>query len=120
MDGLDAIYNSYPKATFINVVRNASDWYNSLLNWSHGGLFVKLRLCNGTGFPNGQSTRTDIQEFYEWHNNRIRQFVKDRPSINYIEIHVDDPIAGQILENRTGIPSSCWKHCRPDSPYCEG
>ena len=81
IDGLDAIYESYPTITFVNVVRNTEAWYNSIRNWSQASLFVRLRLCNATGFPDGQSTKKDIMKMYDNFNNMIRQFVKDRPSI---------------------------------------
>lgn len=119
IEGLEAIYHSYPNATFVNVIRNAQDWFTSLQKWSHASLFVRFRLCNATGFPNGQSTTSDFYDFYEWHNNLIRQFVRDRPSINYIEVQLESPDTGHLLEDRTGIPSQCWKQCRPDSVLCE-
>lgn len=76
-------------------------------------------MCNATGFPNGQSNIEDFYNFYNWHNELIRKFVNDRPTINYIEIQLDSINTGIILEEKTGIKSTCWKHCRPDSPLCE-
>lgn len=119
IEGLEAIYHSYPNATFVHVVRDTKEWYLSLQKWSHSSLFVRFRMCNTIGFPNGQSDANDFYEFYDWHNALIRRFVKDRPSINYIEIKLDDPNAGQILQDRTGISKGCWKQCRPDSVLCE-
>lgn len=120
IDGLDAIYNSYPNATFMNVVRDTEAWYTSLKTWSHSSLFVRFRLCNATGFPNGQSTREDFMAFYEAHNEMIRQFVRDRPSLTYIEVKLESPDTGRILEEKTGISADCWKKCKPEERHCEG
>lgn len=120
IDGLDAIFDSYPNATFVNVVRDTEAWYISLRNWSRNSLFVRFRLCNATGFPNGQSTKRDFMRFYEAHNHMIRQFVRDRPSLTYIEVKLEDPDTGRILEEATGITADCWKQCKPEKKHCEG
>lgn len=119
IEGLEALYHSYPNSTFVHVVRDSKEWYMSLQKWSHSSLFIRFRMCNTIGFPNGQSDANDFYEFYDWHNALIRQFVNDRPSINYIEVQLEDPNAGQILQDRTGISKDCWKQCRPDSVLCE-
>jgi hypothetical protein len=120
VDGLDAIYDSYPTATFVNVIRNETAWYSSLRNWSHSSLFVRFRLCNATGFPNGQSTQQDFYHFYLQHNERIRRFVRDRPSLTYVEVQLESPDAGRVLEEAFGISAHCWMKCKPDQVLCEG
>jgi hypothetical protein len=118
VDGLDAIYNAYPNATFVHPVRKASDWYQSLKAWSDGSLFIRFRLCNGTNFPNGQSTKEDIHRFYDWHNEMVRNFVKERPSLTYLELDLAAKETGGRLEERTGISSECWRKCLPDKKRC--
>ena len=120
IDGLEAIYESYPNITFVNVVRNTEAWYTSIRTWSQASLFVRLRLCNATGFPNGQSTREDIMQMYDNFNNMIRQFVKDRPSIHYIEVQLESNETGKVLQEATGIDSTCWKVCKPQDRHCVG
>jgi hypothetical protein len=120
IDGLDAIYESYPTITFVNVVRNTEAWYNSIRTWSQASLFVRLRLCNATGFPNGQSTKEDIMQMYDNFNDMIRQFVKDRPSITYIEVQLEANNTGLLLQEATGIDSACWKVCKPQERHCQG
>jgi hypothetical protein len=120
IDGLDAIYESYPTITFVNVVRNTEAWYHSIRTWSAASLFVRLRLCNATGFPDGQSTKEEIMQMYDNFNNMIRQFVKDRPSITYIEVQLESNSTGQLLQEATGIDSACWKVCRPQDRHCQG
>ena len=104
----------------MNVVRDSESWYTSLKNWSHSSLFVRFRLCNATGFPDGQSTAKGFMAFYEAHNEMIRQFVRDRPSITYIEVSLESSDTGRILEEKTGISERCWKKCKPEERHCEG
>ena len=120
VDGLDAIYESYPTITFVNVVRNTEAWYNSIRTWSQASLFVRLRLCNATGFPDGQSTKEDIMQMYDNFNKMIRQFVQDRPSITYIEVQLEANDTGLLLQDATGIDSACWKVCKPQERHCQG
>ena len=56
------------------------------------------------------SSVEDFREFYEWHKDLIRTFALEHPSWTYIEVDLEDPEAGQILEDRTGIDASCWGH----------
>ena len=58
--------------------------------------------------------------FYEAHNAMIRQFVRDRPSLTYIEVKLEAPDTGRILEEATGISADCWKKCKPEERHCEG
>lgn len=119
IDGLDAIYESYPRLTIFHVVRNSTEWYHSLKNWSHSSLFVRFRLCNATGFPNGQSGQADFIYFYEQYNEMIRQFVAERPSITYWEVALEAAHTGSVLAEATGIPRRCWKHCKPQERGCQ-
>jgi hypothetical protein len=112
------MYQSYPSATWVNVVRNATAWYQSLKSFSDGSLFVRFRLCNATGSPNGQATRDDFIRFYQHHQAQVRRFVHARPSLSYIEVPLEDPQTGLLLEQATGIPASCWQHCPPLQKGC--
>ena len=118
IDGLNELYESYPTMTFVNVVRNASDWFTSLVNWSNGSLFTRFRLCNMTGNPGGIGNENDFIEFYQWQNDRVRAFVKEHPSLTYIEVELESPETGRILSEATGIEASCWRKCRPQTTEC--
>ena len=48
----------------------------------------------------------------------IRNFVKARPSLTYLEVKLDDEGTPQFLEERTGIRDTCWRHCRPEEKDC--
>lgn len=119
IDALQPIYASYPNATFVNVVRDSKYWYSSLRNFSSASLFVRMRLCNATGFPDGQSSAEDFIRFYENHNEMIRKFVRDRPSLTYVEVQLESPETGKILQEQSGIPASCWKKCKPENQQCD-
>ena len=111
---------SYPNASFVHVVRDADAWYDSLQAWAHGSLFVRFRLCNATGFPDGQATRSDFLHMYRQHTERIRKFVTAHPSLTYLEVKLETPETGAMLANATGIDVSCWKDCKPDAVECKG
>jgi hypothetical protein len=118
VDALDAIYDSYPNATFVMVVRNTSSWFNSMESWGEGSLLKRWAGCNTTGFG-WTMEREKIEQFYDWHTENIRQFARNHPSINYIEVELESPETGRILEEKIGIPSKCWAKCTPYSKFCE-
>ena len=57
---------------------------------------------------------------YDNFNHMIRQFVKDRPSIQYIEVQLESNATGKLLQDATGIDAACWKVCRPQDRHCQG
>lgn len=78
-----------------------------------------MRLCNGTHFPNGQTDKQGWYGFYDWHNEMVRQFVRDHPSITYIEGQLEDENLGSVLAEKLGIEADCWKRCRPQFRQCD-
>jgi hypothetical protein len=120
VDALDQIYRHYPNITFIMVVRNTAQWYKSLESWGEGSLLNRWKLCNTTNLPGVDATEQDFMQFYDWHTDRIRKFVSDKPSIRYIEVQLESKDTGAILEREVGIPSRCWAKCTPYSKFCEG
>lgn len=103
----------------MHAIRDPEAWYESLKRWADGSVFVRMRLCNATNFPNGQSTKKDWIRFYTGHTNMIREFVKDHPSLTYIEIDIESNYTAKVLFNRIGIRSTCWKRCRPENMFCD-
>lgn len=57
---------------------------------------------------------------YDNFNQMIRLFVKDRPSITYIEVQLESNATGKLLHEATGIDAACWKVCRPQDRHCQG
>jgi hypothetical protein len=56
---------------------------------------------------------------YDNFNEMIREFVKNRPSITYIEVQLEGTDTGQKLEDATGIDRNCWKLCKPQERFCQ-
>lgn len=118
--GLDDIYEHYPTATIILVVRNTASWYESFANWGNGSLQDRWKICaNMTSIPLSSTNAEDFQQFYEWHSDSIRNFAKKHPSLTYVEVELESNLTGQKLEQEIGIPASCWGKCLPTSKFCE-
>ena len=116
LQAVDEIIRDYPNATII--VSYRSGWHDSILHFQ--GLRDRWRRRCPHIFPN--STNPEVwEEFYVAHRTRIRQAVEaSSSSIRYLEFDLKDPLAGQKLENFTGISWECWADCKPnlkcDSP----
>ncbi|CAB9496341.1 expressed unknown protein [Seminavis robusta] len=107
--GLEALYESYPQATILNIVRNTDAWVNSTSEfnnlWTRWG-----EKCDK--FPGPKATREDYTKFYDGHTEMIRQFAKEHPSMTYLEIPLESPDTGKMLEEATGVNQSCWLNSR--------
>lgn len=111
---LETIYKFHPNMTMILAVRNAAAWVDSVNKFYDLGYLLKTQ-CRTPGYfrrwPKHENvTDRDLQAFYEWQVGYVRQFAKDHPSISYIEIQLENPDSGSILEDRIGIPAHCWGH----------
>jgi hypothetical protein len=114
IDGLDAFYNAYPNSTLMLVTRNTSSWFHSFFEWNNHRLFRRWIRCNATGMPNNNHGKwKDFHNYYEWHQNMIRKFASDHPSMAYVEVGLESPDAGRKLEEAFGIPETCWGKCTP-------
>ena len=108
---LDAIWEAYPHATLMLVRRNATEWFRSasskrahfIQKWSN-------EAC--TDMPNSQTNETEWVQFYEDHTQTIRNFAAKRQGqMTYIELELESPDTGRLLQEQVGVPESCWKHC---------
>ena len=108
--GLEAFYNAYPNATIMLMTRNSTAWAASVQQWKSGILLRRWKRCDK--FPNRgvDSTATEIQQFYQWHVDTIRQFVADHPSLTYVEVSLEDESIGMQLEDAIGITAQCFGH----------
>lgn len=111
VSALDALYQAYPNMTLMLSIRNGTSWYQSLRDW-HGGYFVQ-RLIQFCDFIPRNNTLEAFVNFYNAHNDHVRQFAKQHPSITYVEFALESPTVGEYLEQTTGIPSSCWANHLP-------
>jgi len=108
-NGLQAMYEAYPYGTIMNVLRNATKWFQSVKKW--GNLHRRwAKRCQG--FPALNATPSEWVDFYHWHTNHVRQFAKDHPTMTYVEIDVEQDAAElqEQLQQQFGFPSFCWGH----------
>jgi len=118
VEALEEIYQAYPNATFVMVVRNTASWFTSVEKWGEGSLLKRWGACNTTGY--GWTTKREkVEAFYDWHTENIRQFAMDHPSLNYIEVGLESEDTGKLLEDKIGIPATCWGKCTPYSKFCK-
>ena len=114
--GLEHIEKYYPNATLILLTRNTTDWYKSIAKWSKGRILSNWVDKCQFGSANSKKNETHWREFYDAHTQKIRNFVLDHPSLNYIEIQLESSTnssTSQSLEYYTGIHSSCFLKCKP-------
>ena len=107
------MYRHYPHATWVLFVRKREEWLDSMKRWYNGSLFKVWK--DHCGFPQQFTTTTtqdaDWIRFYAQHTQKIREFVTNHASLNYIEVELDQ--AKNTLGQYTGIESRCWRHCLP-------
>lgn len=116
IDGLDAIYQAYPNSTLMLVVRDTKSWFKSFSTWGKD-LYDRWKLCNATNMPSRlyskPSKLNDFEIFYEWHQEMVRTFARNHPSLTYVEVKLESPETPQILEDAFGIRQNCWGNCDP-------
>eukprot|EP00956_Cyclotella_meneghiniana_P017687 scaffold29037_cov69-Cyclotella_meneghiniana.AAC.5 len=122
--GLEGIAKHYPSSTILLVTRNATSWHKSIKKW--GTLLTRWKKdCMFDGSYHGdqvqywndlyasESNEKYWADFYNAHTQKIREFVMQHPSLTYVEVQLEDPKMGELLEYYTGIPSTCVMDCHP-------
>jgi hypothetical protein len=124
--GLEAIAKHYPESTILLVTRNATSWHRSIKKW--GTLLHRWKtVCKFDGSYHGEqvqywndlyTTQSQNKEkywadFYNAHTQKIREFVMKHKTLTYVEVQLEDPKMGELLEYYTGIPSTCVMDCHP-------
>jgi len=111
---IQEIHDNFPSATWILNLRNPESWLNSIDRWED----LRKRLIDNPFLPilptgKGKDDK-DMIQFYLHQAMRIRNFVKHHPSHTLVEVEIDSPKAGQIMETAFGISSeNCWKRRNP-------
>ena len=114
---LDAMYRDHPYGTIMNVVRDATVWYQSALKWNN--LTTRWsKNCGALGsnesdldFPLGNATAAEWVFFYNQHTQRVRDFATAHPSLTYVEVSLEnEEQRQQVLGDSFGFSSSCWGH----------
>jgi hypothetical protein len=117
LHAMNEIYQAYPNATILMVVRETDPWVKSISKWRDGKLKRRMIAnCNPT--TDFSLNATNFHEFYDWHTEMIREFARKHPSLTYIEVKLESDQTTEILEERIGIPGFCWRHCLPDEDEC--
>jgi hypothetical protein len=102
------IHENFPNATWILNLRNPRAWLNSVDRWKD----LRQRFIDHPAkpeFPAGKGEKDEeMMEFYELQAQRIREFVKEHPSHTLVEVQIDSPEAGQVMEDAFGISKTCW------------
>jgi hypothetical protein len=118
---LEEIYQAYPNSTILQIVRPAEKWVRSLQRYKKGALMRRVGSCTCKNFPRDlygdDLTDEDFANFYTQQVERVRDFANSHPSLNYIEVELEDPDIGKILEDRVGIEASCWGHANGTPKY---
>ena len=92
--------------------RSTTDaWLESVDEWND--LRQRLADCDITGLPEGTGASGEkgdarLRAFVESHERRVREFVAAHPSHRLVEVVIDDPGAGDVLETAFGISARCW------------
>jgi len=112
LDALDEIWEAYPHATLLLVRRNATAWYHSAN--SRRAAFIQKWTARCPQMPNQRKEDVWV-EFYHNYTQRVRDFAQARrragKPMTYVEVELESPDTGRILEEEMGLPRSCWKHC---------
>jgi hypothetical protein len=116
LHGLDNIAEHYPNSTVLLVHRNVDAWIKSTHSWMPSILNRMSKACtgNGTGVPPAFS-HDAWETFYNQHTESIRTFCKLH-HLTYIEVSLEDPDIGVLLESKIGISRKCWGHYNKMKP----
>ena len=107
VDAISAIYSEYPDSTFVLNLRPAANWLRSVDNYR--GLRGRLIKCDIGGFGRDVGkTDAEMLEWYHSHADNVREFARAHPSLKLVEVNIEEPDAGDVLERAFGIPSHCW------------
>lgn len=109
IQALDAIWDAYPYATLLLVKRNATAWFNSANSRRAGFIHLWATAC---GIMPNTTEEAEWVDFYNAHVKKVRAFAASRqPRLTYVELELESPDTGRLLEESIGLPRTCWKHC---------
>lgn len=116
---LEGIYQAYPNMTLMLGTRDSFRWLDSVERYEFPPWSLIRDLT--TRCPNlwpaqkdtvGNKTilvPEDIRQFYLWHMDHVRKFAASHPSVTFFDFDVEAADAGVVLEEKIGIPSTCWQ-----------
>jgi len=105
---LDQIHGQFPNATFVLNLRDPKHWMKSIDKWKDlRQRFIDIHIPEI--LPRGVGANdTDLETFYLAQAQRVRDFVADHPTHELVEVPIESPSAGQIMQDSFGITKECW------------
>jgi hypothetical protein len=108
--GLEEIYKAHPYATIFLTTRDPVRWYESALNY-YNTLSLWTQFCTGSGFPSNASDVSAWVDFYHNHTNLVRAFARSHPTMNYVEVKLEEEEELlTTLQDHFGFSDTCWGH----------
>eukprot|EP00797_Seminavis_robusta_P008151 Sro156_g070940.1 n/a (217) ;mRNA; r:89345-89995 len=104
------IHEAFPNATWILNYRDPEKWLSSIDRWKD----LRKRFIHAHYPPFFRKGRgkTDQQmiDFYNEQAARVVNFTQAHPDHhhNLVQVKIDSPDAGQVLEEAFGITQNCW------------
>eukprot|EP00980_Cylindrotheca_fusiformis_P013005 scaffold3248_cov112-Cylindrotheca_fusiformis.AAC.6 len=104
------IHAHFPNATWILNLRDPHDWLSSINRWQD----LRQRFIDNPYKPDLPigvgSDDSDMVRFYNAQAQRVRDYAKEYGSHHLVEVQIDSPDAGQVMEDAFGISAdACWK-----------
>ncbi|CAB9520655.1 expressed unknown protein [Seminavis robusta] len=106
--GLDNLYHFHPNSTVVLTVRDVNDWVSSINHFGGLGGHVKEKCRNFFPWQPNTVTDDDLARFYRDHIEFVRGFMREHPSLTYLEVSLESEETGTIMENHFGISRKCW------------
>jgi Sulfotransferase domain len=106
------IHERFPNATWILNTRNPLEWLDSINRWQD----LRQRFIASDyppEFPRGVGKMDqEMVNFYNLQAQRVRDFTQAKPDQHHhlVELQIDSPYAGQVMEAAFGITRDCWGH----------
>lgn len=122
VSALSKLYDSYPNATWILTTRPAQHWVDSVTNWP--GLQKGLISCNLSEFglaPGAGAEDSELLSFFEAHNDRVRKFAAEHPSLRLVEVDIENRNAAKVMQGVFGNwtmnfrTKTCWSRLNCES-----
>jgi hypothetical protein len=107
---IQAVHDNFPNATWILNLRDPHDWLKSINRWQD----LRQRFIDNPFKPDLPigvgGDDNDMIKFYNAQAQKIRDFAAEHPSHNLVEVQIDSPEAGEVMEDAFGISAdACWK-----------
>jgi len=89
---------------FVQVLnfRPSLDWVTLVLDWD--------RSFNGSLAESNDDPRQFLERIYQENSELVRDFVRQHPTHNLIEVDINDDSSGRIIADAFGFEEACWHH----------